>query len=139
MVNSKEFAKRIEKILDFYGLSATAFSDAIEFNRSTISHILSGRNKPSLDFVMKVVQEFPEVELYWLLKGKGSFPPSESSPEKSLHISASSEETHKQPKPSEETQENTLQLTEDPQNKPNDDIDRIVVFYKNGHFKSYRP
>ena len=139
MVNSKEFAIRIEKILDFYGLSATAFSDTIEFNRSTISHILSGRNKPSLDFVMKVVQEFPEVELYWLLKGKGSFPASESSPEKSLHVSASSEETHQQPKSSEEISENTSQLSEDPQNKANDDIDRIVVFYKNGHFKSYRP
>ena len=81
MVNSAEFAKRLQKILEFYGLSATAFSEEIDFNRSTISHLLSGRNKPSLEFVMKVVQKFPEVELYWLLNGKGNFP-SELSVEK---------------------------------------------------------
>ena len=78
MVNSEEFAKRLEKILDYYGLSATAFSEQIDFNRSTISHLLSGRNKPSLDFVMKVLDEFPEVELFWLLNGKGHFPSDET-------------------------------------------------------------
>ena len=82
MINSQDFAKRLQKIIDFYGLSATAFSDKIEFNRSTISHLLSGRNKPSLDFIIKVVQEFPEVELYWLINGKGSFPTTTSIPEK---------------------------------------------------------
>ena len=76
MVNSADFAKRLQNILDYYGLSATAFSEKIDFNRSTISHLLSGRNKPSLEFIMKVLQEFPEVELYWLLNGKGTFPTS---------------------------------------------------------------
>lgn len=74
MVNTQEFASRLEKILDFYGLSAASFADRIDVGRSSISHILSGRNKPSLDFVMKVINQFPEVELYWLLNGKGSFP-----------------------------------------------------------------
>ena len=74
MVNSTDFGKRLQKILNFYGLSAIAFSEAINFNRSTISHLISGRNKPSLEFVMKVLHKFPDVELYWLLNGKGSFP-----------------------------------------------------------------
>jgi len=78
MVNSTEFAKRLQKVLDFYGLSATAFSEKIDFNRSTISHLLSGRNKPSLEFVMKVLNQFPEVGLYWLLNGKGNFPSTSS-------------------------------------------------------------
>jgi phage repressor protein C with HTH and peptisase S24 domain len=39
--------------------------------RSNISHILSERNKPSLDFVLKIVNQFPEVSLDWLLKGQG--------------------------------------------------------------------
>ena len=69
MVNSTDFAKRLEKILDYYGLSATVFSEKIDFNRSTISHLISGRNKPSLEFVMKVVHTFEEVNLYWLLNG----------------------------------------------------------------------
>ena len=85
MVNSTEFAKRLQKVLDFYGLSATAFSEKIDFNRSTISHLLSGRNKPSLEFVMKVLNQFPEVGLYWLLNGTGNFP-STSSSEKEYKI-----------------------------------------------------
>ena len=76
MVNSEQFSKRLEKILDYYDISAAAFAEAIEVGRSSISHILSGRNKPSLDFVMKIVQTYPEVELYWLLNGKGTFPSS---------------------------------------------------------------
>src|SRR5690606_9167835 len=78
MVNSEQFANRLQKILQFYDISAATFAEAIDVGRSSISHILSGRNKPSLDFVMKVVQTYPEVELYWLLNGKGSFPPRET-------------------------------------------------------------
>ena len=82
MVNSDKFSERLQKILEHYDLSAAAFADAIDVGRSSISHILSGRNKPSLDFVLKIVQAFPEVELYWLLNGKGKFPVSK---EKSSH------------------------------------------------------
>ena len=74
MVNSDEFSKRLQIILDYYDISAATFADAIQVGRSSISHIISGRNKPSLDFVLKIVQNYPEVELYWLLNGKGSFP-----------------------------------------------------------------
>ncbi len=60
--------------MEYHDLSAASFADKIEVGRSSISHLLSGRNKPSLDFVMKIVNAFPEVELYWLLNGKGTFP-----------------------------------------------------------------
>ena len=74
MVNEKEIAERLAKIMSHYELTAAAFAERIEVQRSGISHILSGRNKPSLDFVLKVVRTFPEVDLYWLLNGRGSFP-----------------------------------------------------------------
>ena len=74
MVNSTDFGIRLQKMLDYYNISAAELSNQIKFNRSTISHLLSGRNKPSLDFVMRILQKYPEVELYWLLNGKGSFP-----------------------------------------------------------------
>ena len=64
---------RIQKILDYYSLSASAFADKISIQRSGISHLLSGRNKPSLDFIAKVYENFPEINLYWLLYGKGNF------------------------------------------------------------------
>ena len=77
MVNEKEVAVRLTRIMEHYGLTAAAFAERIDVQRSGISHILSGRNKPSLDFVLKVVRTFPGVDLYWLLNGKGSFPADE--------------------------------------------------------------
>ena len=74
MINIEGFTKRLQKVIDFYGESASSFAEKVGVQRSTISHILSGRNKPSLDFVMKVLSHFPEVELYWLMNGKGVFP-----------------------------------------------------------------
>ncbi|WP_370098658.1 helix-turn-helix domain-containing protein, partial [Xanthomarina gelatinilytica] len=71
MINNEEFSKRLQKVMDYYNESASSFAEKIGVQRSSISHILSGRNKPSLDFVLKVLSSFPEVELYWLLNGKG--------------------------------------------------------------------
>ena len=78
MVNIDDFIKRLEIILDYYNLSASAFADKINVQRSSLSHLLSGRNKPSLDFIIKVIEVFPEVDLYWILNGKGNFPKSEN-------------------------------------------------------------
>ena len=74
MVNEKELAGRLAEIMAHYQLTASAFAERIDVQRSGISHIISGRNKPSLEFVLKVVRAFPEVDLYWLLNGKGTFP-----------------------------------------------------------------
>lgn len=77
MVNSVDFSKRLQKIMDRNDLNASSFAERINVGRSSISHILSGRNKPSLDFVVNTVKEFPEVDLYWLLNGKGTYPKSD--------------------------------------------------------------
>jgi transcriptional regulator with XRE-family HTH domain len=134
MVNSSEFGNRLQKILDFYNISGTELSNQINFNRSTISHLLSGRNKPSLDFVMKVLQKFPEVELYWLLNGKGSFPAVKSTPNSILTLSKNKLPTEKEDHLTKE-----VDFSEVISNSINDtDIDRIVIFFKNGTFKSYK-
>ena len=138
MVNSTDFAKRIEKILDYYSLSATAFSEAIDFNRSTISHLISGRNKPSLEFVMKVVQKFPEVELYWLLNGKGVFPSEENfsnSPSASISRTTKTESSNLLKVLQKETE--TSQLSPRNSEEKQKEIDKIVIFYKDGSFKAY--
>lgn len=133
MVNSLEFAKRLQKILTYYGVSATAFSEEIRFNRSTISHLLSGRNKPSLDFVMKVIEKFPEVELYWLLNGKGHFPPENK--KSSTPISENVEDLKEVVNfkntidPSTTTHSKTI--------KKSTNIERIVIFFEDGSFKTY--
>lgn len=53
-------------------MNPTEFADEIGVQRSSISHILSGRNNPSLDLVTKILNRFPEIDSNWLVLGKGS-------------------------------------------------------------------
>ncbi len=63
--------ERIQQLINDKKLSATQFSDEIGIQRSSLSHVLSGRNKPSLDFMLKIKTRFPDVNLDWLLLGEG--------------------------------------------------------------------
>ncbi len=74
----ENFVNRLEFLLQHYEFSASTFADKIGVQRSSLSHLLSGRNKPSLDFIMKIFEAFPELNLYWLLKGEGEFIPENS-------------------------------------------------------------
>ena len=120
MINSSDFAMRLEKILEYYEETASSFADKIGVQRSSISHIISGRNKPSLDFVLKILSAYPEVELYWLLNGKGKFP------------SAPAQKSEK--KISEHTQFSDIDI---PKEKESKEIERIIIFYSDGTFKNY--
>lgn len=71
MVNKEAFAKRLQNLMDFYEISAAGLADKIGVQRSSISHLLSGRNNPSLDFVLRVLDNFPEIQFEWLVKGEG--------------------------------------------------------------------
>ena len=124
MVNNIEFSERLKIMMEHYGLTATALADSIEVQRSSISHLVSGRNKPSLDFVLKVLQEYPEVELYWLLNGKGSFPKEKQNSSPTLLIN----ETKDFP--------SHIDLSK---NLSEGEIEKIIIFYKNGTFKDYNP
>lgn len=57
-------------VIDSHKLSAGAFADRIGVQRSNVSHVLSGRNKPSFEFIEKVLVAFPKVQAHWLMTGK---------------------------------------------------------------------
>lgn len=63
---------RITLLLKARNISASQFADEIGVQRSSISHVLSGRNKPSLDFIQKILVKYPEINPDWLLFGKGA-------------------------------------------------------------------
>jgi transcriptional regulator with XRE-family HTH domain len=123
MVNSEDFSKRLQKVIEYYGESAAGFAEKISVQRSSISHILSGRNKPSLDFVMKVITSYPEVELYWLLNGKGEFP----SDKKSI-LDKPLPPLEMESKMKQEIKNNASEKT----------IERIIIFYSDGSFKNFQ-
>lgn len=155
MVNTESFIKRLEIILDYYSLNASSFADKISVQRSSLSHLLSGRNKPSLDFILKIIEVFPEVDLYWILNGKGNFPKSDIEKEiinqTPTPISNNQTIENKIEKQADllstnfknGIDENPKKIVLDTQKfettKSISEIDRIVVFYKNGTFKTYSP
>ncbi|WP_396187304.1 helix-turn-helix transcriptional regulator [Flavobacterium sp.] len=156
MVNTEDLTKRLEIILEYYSLNASSFADKIGVQRSSLSHLLSGRNKPSLDFILKILDVFPEVDLYWILNGKGTFPKSEL---KDDQIFATSTPTLNNQFIETTVEKKTKLLSEDVTNQKNglehklvtnltttrnpafqrkdSEIEQIVIFYKNGTFKTY--
>jgi transcriptional regulator with XRE-family HTH domain len=149
MVNTDDFIKRLEKILDYYNLNASSFADKIGVQRSSLSHLLSGRNKPSLDFILKINDVFPEVDLYWILNGKGNFPKIEPSDENvespilnsdsptPIDLFSKIEAPIEMEKNLNKT--NSKQLPSDMNFEVSEEIEKIVFFYKNGTFKIFNP
>ena len=149
MVNTDDFIKRVEIILDYYSLNASSFADKIGVQRSSMSHLLSGRNKPSLDFILKIIDIFPDVDLYWILNGKGVFPKKSEIDEnlKSNTIVSNLDA----PTPIDLFSEipvplgsnivlpKSKQIEASTLNEKDEEIEKIVFFYKNGSFKTYSP
>jgi transcriptional regulator with XRE-family HTH domain len=63
--------ERLIRLLDSEQLSASKFADKIGVQRSSVSHVLSGRNKPSYDFLQKTLISFPGLSSDWLILGQG--------------------------------------------------------------------
>ncbi len=160
MVNSDDFIKRLEYLLDYYSLSASGFADKIGVQRSSLSHLLSGRNKPSLDFILKINDIFQEVDLYWLLNGKENFLKSDNKAKSNSNLTNSKKDTYNSPIEEFKSQNNLFSneneanvknevfenkinekenTTFSSNEKNNSEIEKIVVFYKNGTFLSYNP
>ena len=59
--------EKLMKLMKNEGLSSSRLAEILEIQPSTISHIISGRNKPGFDFLVKILQRFPELHPDWLL------------------------------------------------------------------------
>lgn len=140
---------RILKVMDHEGMTPSKFAEAINIQRSAMSHIISGRNNPSLDVLLKILQKFTYVDSDWLLFGKGNmmrdFVEKESdlfqntainradvqiAPEYRKEIGV--ENTHFTPKPS----VNESVVYKDIQSR---NVTKIMVFYSDNTFDTFVP
>jgi len=137
MVNTTVFTTQLRALMTQYDLSAARFSTKIGVQPSSISHLLSGRNKPSLDFVLKLLEAFPGLRLDWLMYGTGAAP-----------FEQSTEETPPSPIPARDLFEDvpgeapdpvvdkagnaTIKLSEQA-------IEQVIVCYTDGRCKTYKP
>lgn len=109
--------ERLKKIMDEGGFTPAQMADRIGVQRSAISHILSGRNKPSLDFVLKVLESFPEVSSEWLLRGQKTDPKMTA------------------PIPQKETP-NPAEIS--PRNSDRKSIEKVLILYTDKTVEEYR-
>lgn len=63
-------SERLQMVIKMNGMTNASFADEIGVQRSSISHVLAGRNKPSIDFIQKILTTFPKVNADWLITGK---------------------------------------------------------------------
>ena len=117
-----ELSERLQIIIDLKELQPSKFADEIGVQRSSMSHIIAGRNKPSLDFLQKVVQRFPEVNINWILSGIGEpmFVEKKEKDDSDIEISTEFEK------------EKSKEIV----NKEKE-IERIIVFYTDRSFDTF--
>ncbi|BAP31825.1 putative DNA-binding protein [Chryseobacterium sp. StRB126] len=91
--------ERISKVIEYSRLTPSEFADEIDVQRSSISHITSGRNKPSLEFIIKIKSRFPELLWDWLVTGEGEMLRSELSETKIQEEQAEEDQIRTTPLP----------------------------------------
>ena len=149
-----DMKERLSKIITAEGLTPALLADKMGIQRSGISHILSGRNYPSFDFLQRLLIQFPKLNADWLILGQGSMYKTTDADIPDIFLPS------ELPKPVEKTQISPT-IPEKPQNlsfadgnqkklsdtapeispppTPGKIIEKIFVFYNDKTFATYFP
>jgi len=139
---------RIQEFLVRENKTSSQFAEEIGVQPSSISHIVSGRNRPSLDFVLKMLSKYDSIRSEWLLFGQGSMYRELEMPglfDNNLKSDSPKIQTEKSNPgiPIEEAGKQVDHLVSGEQRVASfgdsDRIDRIIVFYLDSTFSEYRP
>lgn len=138
METTNSLNDKIVTIIEALGLSNTKFADSISVSRPTISHIISGRNKPSIDIVQKIITKYPELGYRWFLDDE------EFDPEKLKALKDSQEVTDTGERISSQkvsTQQNSLKelvvkktISQESAILPTSkrSVEKVIMFYSDG-------
>jgi len=116
--------KRLQTILEIEHITASQLADALGIQRGGVSHLLSGRNKPSFDFLERLLRKYPNISAEWLITGKGKPIREESQHSPSNTSFNSSNSIFHQPNIQSNIFENSLFDTPSEQRMPESDIQR---------------
>jgi len=132
VLNIDFFISRLNEIMVNNNLNSATFAEQIGVQRSSVSHVMSKRNKPSLDFILKIVNSFEEVTLDWLLFDN-NLKPSSSSKSDSKFVNSKIDSDLKKSL-------NVLTNKQSPMEiKTNSDVVQIIQIYKDGSFLTFSP
>lgn len=157
--------ERLNMVLEEYGLNSSRLAEKMGIQRSGISHIMAGRNKPSFDFIVGLLELFPELDANWLLTGEGSMLKDDNAQESTVPPKTDASAVNKQPDlftnipqdiPAKTEKTGKYKLQGDPKSnkrehesevyksKQSEDtadyqVESVLILLSNGKFKTYRP
>ncbi|MCA1745544.1 MAG: helix-turn-helix domain-containing protein [Bacteroidales bacterium] len=150
--------ERLQQLLNKEQLTPVRFAEIVGVQRSSVSHILSGRNNPSLDFIQKILLKFPQISSDWLINGIGAlyrdnvahkqaktpglFEQTNEEDQAPYLTQSAIKEADSHQKPMDDP--TTERIEQSPDHTPGasssqSEIERIVVFYRDRSFREYKP
>ncbi len=132
-----ELIERFRYLMKINQLTSSAFADEIGVQRSSVSHILSGRNKPSLEFIQKTIKRFPKVDASWLVSGTTSSQsviPEEKRDSHQIEKELPIESILPKESP---TVEKELVKASIGSKDSNRKIEKVLIFYSDGTFEEF--
>ena len=134
--------ERIRNLINSKNLNAAQFADQIGVQRSSISHVLSGRIQPCLEFIQKILNSFPDIHAEWLISGHGEIDQKPSSKaslfDDTTKVEQIDDTIGKMRPESMQTNIKTKNVDKD-LSTSDKSIERVIIFYKNGKFIDYSP
>ena len=131
---------QIQEIITKERLSSSQFADRIGVQRSSVSHVLSGRNKPGFDFIQKILVAFPEINGDWLITGSGEMY-KKKSPSGGLFETKNDMQTLDDDVEKIERKPVSLNIKKPEKEEGNvikrREIERVIVFYSDRTFREY--
>lgn len=153
--------ERLQQLLNKEQLTPVRFAELVGVQRSSVSHILSGRNNPSLDFIQKILLKFPQISSDWLINGIGEIYRDQAKKQAKTpdlfeaskneapfpNISQAANEGSVGPKQAVESRGDTEPILVESAAANHStavvgtpsEVERIVVFYKDRTFRAYDP
>ncbi|GGM91438.1 transcriptional regulator [Dyadobacter beijingensis] len=125
-----DLTEKIKQILIDKNTTPSLFADEIGIQRSSMSHILAGRNKPSLDMVQKIVKRYPELGINWILDDEPLPAATQTASQPALE-SRKKSIAAPQPVQADVVKEKRPVL-------PEKKIEKVLIFYSDGTFQEYK-
>ena len=139
--------ERLLRILKHYDHSPSSFADKLGVQRSSISHLLSGRNKPGFDFLSRMVTEFTDLNIDWVLTGKGNMLKRPVLPPVNLTLFDTLNPADGSPigtsvtddKKPEETSDNKVTNVNNIEIESRNSASKVIIFYKDKTWDEFLP
>ncbi len=132
--------KRVKELINLLEMSYADFAEKVGVQPSSISHIVSGRNKPSVDFIQKIHKAYPDLNIDWLLFGTGQpFEKTSNEADQKTNTELPSLPFEEYVSPDKENEPSTNISTENNQISDSQRLEKviqkIIVFYSDGTFE----